>query len=1083
MKNKLLSFVLVLSLIGLVGVLSTSYAANQAGVSPTLTEPKLARPSGGSEDSDNDSYSDLCEYLHKTNPNDSESKPSSNITINVPSDVKTIQGAINASVDGDTIAVSQGKYQGNINFNDKSITLTSTDPLNSDVVANTIIEGTESGSVVTIDSVSVLKGLTITSKGLDCRGIYIKDASPTIENCTIIDNQTTSYGGGIYMSTSSRPKIINCIISGNKDSSTGKSAQVYGGTPQISQSWINGQGLVDNTIEEPTTLIPETSTAEIIPTKTTPHIAPDAATPVIQNANKVGRTKWIKEGNIAHTYFENVKAIQEANISCSLAVSFQPPQFETKDSYNRIQISGLDIWNGTAGAPILPFKPMRILIPYGQKAVGVRVIPGSSQEISGEYILEPAQKPVPLSQLEYAQFTPPNPEIYNSDNPYPYVPCGDAFLQKKSGYTILILNLFPVEYHPLSRKILYYPNMSVEVETVPLSKVYTEEAGVSLSPDLQVQNEIKALVDNPDVLQTYETGTEVDRLRAEGEQYEYVIITNNALASAPGPYNFQALRDSKMARVNAMTATIVTTEYIYDNYDGTRPHGGTDNQTKIRNFIIDYYQNHGTRYVLLAGDSNIIPPRYLSVWYTFQPYPYFVSIPADLYYGCLDGTFDYDCDGTYGEHTDGPEGWEVDLYAEVYIGRAPVATAAEVSNFVRKTLTYENATGDYLHSVYMLGEHLGFGGVSEWATDALEEIRLGSYAYSYATVGFENSIYANYFETHTLYDSPSYSWTTSELIGVINAGVHIFNHFGHGDYGTCMCVNKPFCTDNLASLTNTDYFFVYSQACTPGSFDSSNCFAEVITTMDEGAFAVVMNARLGWGRYDSTDGPSQRYNRQFWDALLGENITNLGRMNQDSKEDNACKINEDYNCMQWCYYELNLFGDPEISINVNTENGPQIWYVDDSVSISGDGKTWNTAFKYLEDALNNPLLTPSDEIWVAQGTYKPDNTPPYDRTATFLLKNGVTIKGGYAGYGASNPYAHDIEAYSTILSGDLNSNDGPDFTNYDDNSYHVTSVFGSSIGPSYSQPTLDGFTIKGGNANGDWWDDAGGGMRNEFSAA
>ena len=54
--------------------------------------------------------------------------------------------------------------------------------------------------------------------------------------------------------------------------------------------------------------------------------------------------------------------------------------------------------------------------------------------------------------------------------------------------------------------------------------------------------------------------------------------------------------------------------------------------------------------------------------------------------------------------------------------------------------------------------------------------------------------------------------------------------------------------------------------------------------MDKGAFATVMNARSGWGIHGSTDSPAQRYNRQFWDAFLEENITNLGRMNQDSKE-------------------------------------------------------------------------------------------------------------------------------------------------------------------------------------------------------
>jgi len=73
MKTRFLTIVLILGLIGLFTVASESYAA----ISPTPKE--LA-----SLDSDKDGYSDLCEVLHKTDPNDTESKPSANITINVP---------------------------------------------------------------------------------------------------------------------------------------------------------------------------------------------------------------------------------------------------------------------------------------------------------------------------------------------------------------------------------------------------------------------------------------------------------------------------------------------------------------------------------------------------------------------------------------------------------------------------------------------------------------------------------------------------------------------------------------------------------------------------------------------------------------------------------------------------------------------------------------------------------------------------------------------------------------------------------------------------------------------------------------
>ena len=242
----------------------------------------------------------------------------------------------------------------------------------------------------------------------------------------------------------------------------------------------------------------------------------------------------------------------------------------------------------------------------------------------------------------------------------------------------------------------------------------------------------------------------------------------------------------------------------------------------------------------------------------------------------------------------------------MYVGRAPVANEQEMSNFVRKTLAYEDFTPVDKYLAYMVGEYLGFGGPAEYATASMEEIRLGSDNHGHTTAGFAAD---NRFQTSTLYDSPTFTWSKTELINIINSGVHVLNHLGHADYTYDMKLD----TSDLTSLTNTQYFFAYSQGCNAGGFDTSNCFAEVVTTMENGVAAVVMNARYGWGTYNSTDGPSQWFNRQFWDAAFGENIYEFGKMNSDSKED-TIPIRYNEPCWRWCYYELNLFGDPELSV-------------------------------------------------------------------------------------------------------------------------------------------------------------------------
>ncbi|MHC4483566.1 MAG: PKD domain-containing protein, partial [Planctomycetota bacterium] len=95
--------------------------------------------SDADEDLDSDGYNNLCEYLHNSDPNDNNKIPDPNfpITIDVLDDVNSIQRAISAAIDGDSVIVSQGTYYETLDFLGKAITVTGTAPNDWAVIALT----------------------------------------------------------------------------------------------------------------------------------------------------------------------------------------------------------------------------------------------------------------------------------------------------------------------------------------------------------------------------------------------------------------------------------------------------------------------------------------------------------------------------------------------------------------------------------------------------------------------------------------------------------------------------------------------------------------------------------------------------------------------------------------------------------------------------------------------------------------------------------------------------------------------------------------------------------------------------------
>ena len=202
----------------------------------------------------------------------------------VPSQYPTIQFAIHAADNGDTVIVEANTYHENINFTGKAITVRSSSPTNFGTVKNTIIDGAEKYSCVAFhtgeSNNSVLDGFTLVNgkgryvdysynnghiKGEAGGGIFCLNSSPTIRRCNITRNglrqefnppsrggrggattiTSIHCGGGIALIGDCQAIIDNCLVTNNQaDYGPGIIIRSY--MPEQAASIISNCTIADN---------------------------------------------------------------------------------------------------------------------------------------------------------------------------------------------------------------------------------------------------------------------------------------------------------------------------------------------------------------------------------------------------------------------------------------------------------------------------------------------------------------------------------------------------------------------------------------------------------------------------------------------------------------------------------------------------------------------------------------------------------------------------------------------------------------------------------------------------------------------
>lgn len=652
------------------------------------------------------------------------------------------------------------------------------------------------------------------------------------------------------------------------------------------------------------------------------------------------------------------------------AASREPADFSVDYTFEAVNVNGQWMISDTLlreipGEPLMPYRPAQVLLPQGSQVTEITII--ASEPYIGEGFEIPwGQVPTTFSDAESATKVDKNPQVYSSDDWYLGKLYEYVSVESFRGYDILFLNLFPVDYKPLSRTVKFHEKMTVVVH-------YAEGIPNDMCRNADEDRaSVASMVDNAGVLETYAITSDQYVPQLPGGPYEYVIITSSSLES-----EFQRLANWKANFVNG--AKVVTTDWIYSQYSGR------DNQEKIRKFIRAAYFDWNTNYCLLGGDVFVVPYRgfYASVDEETDN-----DMAADMYYGCLDGTFNADGDNRWAEPED-----NVDWLEEVFVGRAPVLLVLEAHNFVDKVIAYEQADKEKV--VQFHASYLRTGNDPD-----SRDVPLSCYQWVPSDYTIKELFEADGTVTKDLWRS---AWNGT-YGGPPYYPPLIFQHAGHGatqSYHLNFEVGGTVSWGNLdvLSLSNNSFWPLHTSiACLSGQFEVNDCLAEAYVKSDCGAIACFMNDNYGW--FSTLD--ASMYSGEFLEnqyrALFSDGKEHLGELLNQSKSYLVCSAMS--NCVyRWCYYEINLIGDPETPLLTQRTQPPG-----DSLTITSPPNhasvygTWRVTTHVTGDAIDkvefyvNGVLKYTDTTYPYKYSW---NTTAYpeDVDATILVKgyDGITL--------------------------------------------------------------------------------------------
>lgn len=261
----------------------------------------------------------------------------------------------------------------------------------------------------------------------------------------------------------------------------------------------------------------------------------------------------------------------------------------------------------------------------------------------------------------------------------------------------------------------------------------------------------------------------------------------------------------------------------------------SDSKSFIKDYITSAYRNNGLKYVLLVGDTRMIPPQSFLYYDDNGKHHYYES---DYWYGCVDG--------------------ENDVQQDVAIARFPVSELTPYNDFIKmviKTIRYESWKN--LDYKALLISH----SYPEY-TSCCDSI----YNYTYSEPLPFVKLYG---DNNTI--------RNVDINNGINQGAHIINYRGHASnnyWGSpnWNSSNETYLESEIHNIhSNTNAVF-FSIACYTGSIHLDSCMLKTFLRAPGGAVSFLGSSR------PSKTGENSLFNKLLYRNLLDSMSYNLGNV-------------------------------------------------------------------------------------------------------------------------------------------------------------------------------------------------------------